>query len=143
MDQRRHVLYGTQIPRPKGQLLGGKNVPGHARRHSAVSCVKIAKPIDLLFGLWTWVDRRKHVQSYSPGGANVPSWEGTLTPPGEYDFAGGDAALCQTALTTCLSMSTLRFSGSEFNLFLSTLSVGELRLHLTQCRLVEAYLRTK
>jgi len=26
------------------------------------------------------------VQSYSPGGANVPSWEDTLPPPGEYDW---------------------------------------------------------
>jgi len=26
------------------------------------------------------------VQSYSPGGANVPSWEGTLAQPGEYDW---------------------------------------------------------
>jgi len=26
------------------------------------------------------------VQLYSPGGANVPTWEGTLSPPGEYDW---------------------------------------------------------
>jgi len=26
------------------------------------------------------------VQSYSPGGANVPTWEGTLALPGEYDW---------------------------------------------------------
>jgi len=25
-------------------------------------------------------------QSYSPGGANVPTWEDTLVPPGEYDW---------------------------------------------------------
>jgi len=29
--------------------------------------------------------RRRTVQSYSPGGANVPSNESTLAPPGEYD----------------------------------------------------------
>jgi len=28
--------------------------------------------------------RRRTVQSYSPGGANVPSHEGALAPPGEY-----------------------------------------------------------
>ena len=28
---------------------------------------------------------RRTVQSYSPGGANVPSYECTLAPPGEYD----------------------------------------------------------
>jgi len=26
------------------------------------------------------------VQSYSPGGANAPSWESTLAPPGEYNW---------------------------------------------------------
>jgi len=30
--------------------------------------------------------KEAQVQSYLPGGANVPSWEGTLTPPREYDF---------------------------------------------------------
>ena len=38
--------------------------------------------IDLPFGLWP---KEAQVQSYSPGGANVPTWEGTLAPPGEYD----------------------------------------------------------
>jgi len=28
--------------------------------------------------------KEAQIQSYSPGGANVPSWEGTLAPPGEY-----------------------------------------------------------
>jgi len=28
---------------------------------------------------------RSSVQSYLPGGANVPSYEGTLAPPSEYD----------------------------------------------------------
>jgi len=27
----------------------------------------------------------QEVQSYSPGGANVQSWEDSLPPPGEYD----------------------------------------------------------
>jgi len=30
--------------------------------------------------------KKAQVQSYSPGGANVPSHEGTLAPPGEYDW---------------------------------------------------------
>ena len=29
--------------------------------------------------------RRQMVQSYSPGGGNVSSHDGTLAPPGEYD----------------------------------------------------------
>jgi len=28
------------------------------------------------------------VQSYSPGGANVPTWEGTLAPSGKHDWTG-------------------------------------------------------
>jgi len=36
-------------------------MPGHARRHSAVICAKTAEPIEMLFGLWTRMDRRKHV----------------------------------------------------------------------------------
>jgi len=44
------------------------------------------------------------VQSYSPGGANVTLWEGTLTSPAnttEQSVCDGDAALCQITLTTC------------------------------------------
>jgi len=29
--------------------------------------------------------KEAEVQSYSPGGANKPSWEGSLAQPGEYD----------------------------------------------------------
>jgi len=32
----------------------------NALGHSAVICAKTAEPIDLPFGLWTWVDQRKH-----------------------------------------------------------------------------------
>ena len=44
--------------------------------------------MDLSFRLWTLVGRRKEAQvrSYSPGGANVLTWEGTLVQPGEYDW---------------------------------------------------------
>ena len=39
------------------------------------------------YGLSTWVGLKEaQVQSYSPGGTNVLSWEGTLAQPGEYDF---------------------------------------------------------
>jgi len=41
----------------------------------------MAEPIDLPFGLWTRVGGDEG----SPDGANVPSWEGTLAQPGEYD----------------------------------------------------------
>jgi len=51
---RKHVLEGAQIPHVKGQLLG------HARQDFAMHCAKMAEPIDLLFGLWTWEGQRKH-----------------------------------------------------------------------------------
>jgi len=50
-----------------------------------VICAETTEPIDVPFGLWTLVGRRKQVQLYSPGGANVPSNVGTLLPPSEYD----------------------------------------------------------
>jgi len=37
-----------------------KDTTGHDRQHSAASCAKTAEPIDLTFGLWTPVGRRKH-----------------------------------------------------------------------------------
>jgi len=41
------------------------------------------------FAVWV-VDssglKEAQVWSYSPGGANVPSWKGTLAQPGEYDW---------------------------------------------------------
>ena len=50
MGTRKHVLDGAQIPKAKGQYCG-KDMLGHARQHSAVSCAKMAEPIDLPFGL--------------------------------------------------------------------------------------------
>jgi len=40
-------------------IIRGKDIPGHSRQHCAMSCAEMAEPIDLLFGLWTWVGRRK------------------------------------------------------------------------------------
>jgi len=45
------------------------------------------------------------VQSYSPGGANVLTWEGTLAPPGEYN--------CQTSCKVWLAPSERRRSSDE------------------------------
>ena len=38
----------------------GNDMPGHAGRHCTVSCTTMSEPIDLPFGLWTRVGRRKH-----------------------------------------------------------------------------------
>jgi len=39
---------------------------GHARRHAAVSCAKMAEPMEMPFGLWTRVSPRKHVVDGCP-----------------------------------------------------------------------------
>ena len=66
---------------------------GHARRHSEVSCAKMAARIEMLFGLWTRVGPRKHVLH---GGAHSHNLANTI----ELSVCGGDAALRQVTLTT-------------------------------------------
>jgi len=54
----------------------------------------MAEPIDFSFGLWTRIGLKEaQVQSYLPGCANVPSWEGTMAPAGEYDLQTSVAAV--------------------------------------------------
>jgi len=53
-----HVLVGVQIVPRKVAIFRGKDMPGHARLHSAVSCTKMAEPIEMPFGLWTRVGPR-------------------------------------------------------------------------------------
>ena len=55
-----NVLEGVQRPTWRGNL-SGKDMSGHARQHSVVSCVRSTEPIEMQFGLWTLVGRRKHV----------------------------------------------------------------------------------
>ena len=43
------VIVGPDLP-CVGAFIRGKDIPGHARRHSAVSCAKMAEPFDLPFG---------------------------------------------------------------------------------------------
>jgi len=72
---------------------------------SAVSCAKTAEPIKLPFGLWIWVDRRKHkfnrickVATLCPDGkAHWRHLANTI----ELSICGGDALLCQVTLTAC------------------------------------------
>jgi len=100
VDQRKHVLDCAQIPHAKGQLLGGKDMPGHARRHWAVSCARMAELIDLPVGLWTRVGRRKHKFNRIRQVASMcPHWR-NLANTIESPACGGDASLCQIALTT-------------------------------------------
>ena len=58
VDPRKHVLDVTQILHAKRQW--GKDMLRHAQQRFAVSCTKMAELINLPFGLWTRVGRRKH-----------------------------------------------------------------------------------
>jgi len=71
-------------------------MPGRARQHSAVGCAKIAKPVEMPFGLWTWVGQRKQVL-HGGLGAHCRNLAHTLEP----SVCGGDAALCQITVTSC------------------------------------------
>ena len=68
------MLDGVQIPLREGAILRGKGMPPHLRWHSAVGCAKMAEPIEMLFGLWSQVGRRKHVLDEGPD----PECEGAI-----------------------------------------------------------------
>ena len=67
------------------------------RRYSAISCAKTAEPINLPFGLWTWVGQRSTCSIIF---AKWHQWR-HLANTIESSVCGGDAALCQITLTTC------------------------------------------
>ena len=87
-------------PDAKGQLLGEitcRSMPG-GRRHSAVSCAKVAEPIDFPFRLWIRIGRRKHKSIVF-----VARWRqcALMANTIESSVCNGDAALWQNTLTTC------------------------------------------
>jgi len=57
---RKHCIRWGPDPQCQGEIIKGRDMPRHARRHSAISCAEMAVQIDLPFGLWTRVGRRKH-----------------------------------------------------------------------------------
>ena len=69
-----------------------------------MSCARTAERVDLPF-VDSGGPKEAQVQSYSPGGANVPTWKGTLAPSIANTIGpsvcGGDAVSCQITLTTC------------------------------------------
>ena len=83
---------GVQIVPCKGAILGQRTCL--ARRHSAVSCAKMAEPTEMPFRLWTRVGLRKHVLG---GGHTGATWWIPLSRP-----CCGDAAFL--SLTTCFCM---------------------------------------
>jgi len=71
----------------QGAIIRGKDMPGHHRRHSAMSCTKPLNRLICIFGLWTRVGWRKHnLYRIFASCTNVPSLEDTLAQPDEYDW---------------------------------------------------------
>ena len=60
-----YIWWGPGCPMRRGNFRG-KDTPGHAQRHSAVSCAKMDELIEMSFGLWTRVGPRKHLLCGSP-----------------------------------------------------------------------------
>jgi len=58
--QKRLRLNGSPHPPWEGAILRGKGMSRHAGLHSDMNFVKTAEPIEMPFGLWTRVGRRKH-----------------------------------------------------------------------------------
>ena len=69
-----HVLDGVQIPPWEGAILTGKGRDIVKYRDTVVICAKTAEPIEMLFGLWAWMDPRNHKLD---GGPDL-QWEGTI-----------------------------------------------------------------
>ena len=96
MGPRNHVFDEVQISHTRRGNFAGKRV-AHCKvwGFSAVICAETAEPIDLPFGLWTRVrgPKEAQVQSYSPGDANVPTWESQIFLPKSVFGApfGGDS----------------------------------------------------
>jgi len=70
-----------------------------------VTCAEMAKPINLPFGLWTLVVRRKHKFSLICQAVPVfprgrAPWRHLATTI-QLSVCGGNAVLCQITLTTC------------------------------------------
>jgi len=52
---------GSRSPPCKGAIFRGKDIPGHARRHSDLSCAKMAESVEMPKGLLTRADPGKGV----------------------------------------------------------------------------------
>jgi len=94
----------VQIPHKKGQFWG-EGSPIVEYGDFAVSCAETAEMIDLPFGLWTRVGRRKHkfsrIRQVAPTCPHVTAHWRHLENRIEPSVCGGDAVLQQISVTTC------------------------------------------
>jgi len=104
----------------------------------AVSCAETAELIDVSFGLWTRVSRKKHKlvifarwRQRAHMGGHVRRHLANTTEP---SICGGDAVLCQITLTTCRSSSGSSYKNKftdsvAYGLYICCLTVEVLCLH--------------
>jgi len=102
-----HLLSrGSRSHHGKGQFRRAKGACHcEVYGHSAVICAKTAEPIDMPFGLWTRVGRRKHkfnrIRQMAPMCPHSRVHLCHLANTIEQFVNGGNAALCQITLTAC------------------------------------------
>jgi len=94
------VLEPTRVHNPNGMPIGSA-VLAQVRTDSPYimgpgTCAKTAEPMEMLFGMSTQTGARKHV--LDRGGLH---WRHLANKIGPSTY-GGDVALCQITLTTCL-----------------------------------------
>jgi len=78
------MLDQVQIPW-EGAIFGKRGAHCEVYGLRAVSCAKWLNRSICRLGCGLGWAPEAQVQLYSPGGANVPSWESTLAPSGAYD----------------------------------------------------------
>jgi len=88
--------WGFRSPLANAQFLEerSKDMPGHARQYSAMSCAEMAEPIEMQFGLWTLIDTMKHGYMEMHIGT---TWRIRLNRPCSVAML----PFCQITLTTC------------------------------------------
>ena len=90
---------GVQIPHGNGNFEEGRAAYCKVYGHSAVSCAKMAEPIEMPFGFRTGVGPRKHVLGWVHAGA---TWQIPLNRP----CVAAMQPFCQITLTACSLKAT-------------------------------------
>ena len=94
-------------------IFSGKDVPGHARRHSAMSCAKLAEQIEMVFGFWTRLGRMKR----PPCGLMLNYFDQLLWPP---CVADADIIFCAVVSLFLSFVSSPNLSGRRLDVYNSS-----------------------
>jgi len=88
----KHVFDGFQIPLSEGQFWGQEKTIVCTGTFRCELCKNGRTDRFVVWIVDSGGPKEAQVQSYSPGGANVPTWKGTLTLPGDFDCTVSSAA---------------------------------------------------